>query len=64
MTTCSKCGQKISRDQTYLVKRKPMCEDCAMEAGLFPLGHNGSRRNAISEEGRVLTIPDWPPGSG
>ncbi len=34
-----------------------MCEGCAMQKGLFPLGHTGARRDGISEEGRILTIP-------
>ncbi len=35
-----------------------MCDDCAMKAGLFPLGHTESRRDKISEKGRCLiTVP-------
>lgn len=45
-------------DDTYTVGAKPMCEDCAMKVGLFPLGHTGSRRDKISEHGRYLTSPE------
>jgi len=55
---CSRCGKKISADDIYTYQGKAMCDDCAMQAGLFPLGHTGLRRDKISERGRCLTAPE------
>jgi hypothetical protein len=55
--SCSSCGKELSADDAYHYEGKPMCDDCAMTAGLFPLGHTGLRRDKISEKGRVLTVP-------
>jgi hypothetical protein len=54
---CKACGKEISERDTYTFEGKHMCEDCAINAGLFPLGHTGSRRDKISENGRCLTLP-------
>lgn len=54
---CKDCGKEISEDEIYTYEGKQMCEDCAIDAGLFPLGHTGSRRDKISEKGRHLTLP-------
>ena len=54
---CKACGKEISDDETYIYEGKRMCEDCAINAGLFPLGHTGLRRDKISEKGRYLTLP-------
>ena len=54
---CNGCGKEISEKETYTVEGRRMCEDCAINAGLFPLGHTGSRRDKISEKGRQLTMP-------
>ena len=54
---CKACGEEITKNETYTVEGKRMCEDCAINAGLFPLGHIGSRRDKISEKGRYLTFP-------
>ena len=56
-TSCSRCGKKLFENDVYTYEGKPMCDDCAMKAGLFPLEHSGSRRDKISERGRRLTIP-------
>ena len=55
---CSACGKELSESETYLYEGRKMCEDCAVAAGLFPLGHTGLRRDKISEKGRQLTVPD------
>ena len=55
---CNGCGKALSETDTYLYNGKPMCEDCAIDEGLFPLGHTGSRRDKISERGRHLHIPE------
>jgi recombinational DNA repair protein (RecF pathway) len=55
--SCNRCGKEVSEDQVYTYEGKHMCEDCAMKAGLYPLGHIGSRRDKISEKGRCLTVP-------
>jgi len=52
---CSGCGKDYSENDVYTYEGKRMCDDCAIKAGLFPLGHTGSRRDRISEEGRRLT---------
>jgi hypothetical protein len=54
---CKVCGKEISEDETYTYEGKRMCEECAIGAGLFPLGHTGLRRDKISEKGRYLTLP-------
>ena len=54
---CNGCSIEISEKETYTVEGKRMCEDCAINAGLFPLEHTGSRRDKISEKGRHLTLP-------
>ena len=56
---CSACGKEIFKNDTYVVEGRNMCEDCAISAGLFPLGHTGLRRDKISEKGRRLTLPDY-----
>lgn len=56
MISCCRCGKKISEDDIYIYEGNRMCDDCAMKAGLFPLGHTGARRDKISERGRRLTI--------
>ena len=38
---CSRCGKEIPRKGTYAHNDKLMCEDCALHAGMFPLGHTG-----------------------
>ena len=52
---CSNCSKEISENQIYRCEGKQICEDCAINAGLFPLGHTGLRRDKISEKGRCLT---------
>ena len=54
---CKGCGKEISENGTYTYDGKRMYEDCAINAGLFPLEHTGSRRDKISEKGRRLTLP-------
>jgi len=53
---CSSCGKEISENEVYAYEGKRMCDNCTMKAGLFPLGHTGSRRDKISERGRRLTV--------
>ena len=60
--SCSSCWKEISEKEVYTYEDKLMCDDCAMKAGLFPLGHTGQRRDKISEKGRYLTVPR--PGEG
>jgi hypothetical protein len=55
--SCNSCGKHVSENEVYIYKDKCMCENCAMKAGLYPLGHTGSRRDKISKEGRRLTVP-------
>ena len=55
--SCSKCGKTLPEEDIYIFEGRRMCEDCAIKAGLFPLGHTGSRRDKISEKGRFLTAP-------
>lgn len=59
METCADCGRRLPEEETYLVEGGSRCEDCAIKAGLFPLGHTGPRRDPISEKGRLLTRPEW-----
>ncbi len=47
----------MSEDGVYTYEGKRMCEDCALKAGLYPLGHAGLRRDKISEKGRRFTVP-------
>lgn len=54
---CSNCRKEVSENESYTYEGKCVCEDCAINAGLFPLGHSGSRRDKISEKGRHLTLP-------
>lgn len=54
---CSVCGKRISENEIYTYEGKSMCEDCAINSGLYPLGHTGLRRDKISERGRRLTLP-------
>jgi hypothetical protein len=55
---CTNCSKEINEGETYTVDYKPMCEDCAIETGLFPLEHTSSSRDKISEKGRQLTVRD------
>ena len=55
--SCSSCGKELSEEEVYTFEDKRMCEDCAIQAGLFPLGHTGLRSDKISERGRYLTVP-------
>ena len=55
--SCINCGKEVSEKDIYTYEGKSMCEDCAINAGLFPLGHTGLRRDKISEKGRHLTLP-------
>lgn len=55
---CGNCGMEISKNEVYTCNEKDMCEDCAMQTGLYPLGHTGARRDKISEKGRCLAVPD------
>ena len=55
--SCSSCNREISENEIYTFGGKPMCEDCAIKAGLFHLSHTGLCRDKISEKGRRLTIP-------
>ena len=57
MVFCSNCGKELSEEDIYTVGGSKLCEDCAMDMGLFPLEHTGSRRDKISERGRRLTLP-------
>lgn len=52
---CNNCNKLILKNETYRCRDKWMCEDCAILVGLHPLGHTGSRRDKISENGRRLT---------
>ncbi len=54
---CSNCDKKIAQNDSYTYEGKIMCDDCAMKAGLFPLGQIGASRDKISERGRYRTIP-------
>lgn len=31
---CSRCGRKLTEDQSYVYRDKIMCEDCLMDVGL------------------------------
>ena len=55
--SCGSCGKEVSENGVYIYEGKGMCEECAMKAGLYPLGHTGLRRDKISEKGRCLTGP-------
>ena len=55
---CTNCSKEITEGETYTVDYKPMCENCAIETGLFPLEPTESRRDKISEKGRHLTVSD------
>jgi hypothetical protein len=57
MISCIHCGKELSENNSYIYEGKHMCDDCAMKAGLFPLGHTGARRDKISERGRRLSTP-------
>ena len=57
MISCNSCAKEISENEVYIYEDKRMCEDCAIKVGLYPLSHTGSRRDKISEKGRILTIP-------
>jgi len=57
MTSCSRCKKEVSENEIYIFEGRPMCEDCAINAGLYPLEHTGLRRDKISEKGRRLTVP-------
>ena len=54
---CETCEKEFPKDEIYSYEGKRMCEDCAIDAGLFPLGHTGLRRDKISEKGRYLSLP-------
>ena len=54
---CKVCEKEFLEEEIYTFEGKRMCEDCAIDAGLFPLGHTGLRRDKISEKGRHLTLP-------
>jgi len=54
---CKVCHKEVSENEMILFDGKKMCEECAMNKGLFPLGHTGLRRDKISEKGRHLTPP-------
>ena len=54
---CGKCKKEIAEEDLYVFEGKNMCEGCAINEGLYPLEHTGSRRDMISERGRHLTIP-------
>lgn len=56
--TCTNCGKEMTEDDAYTVDHKPMCEDCAIQVGLFPLEHTGLLRDKISETGLYLTVTD------
>lgn len=62
IVSCSSCSKEISENEVYTYEGKQMCDDCAMKASIFPLGHTGLRRDKISEKGRCLTVPI--PGEG
>ena len=55
---CNLCGNEIPKNEIYTYEGKRMCEDCAINTGLFPLEHTGLRRDKISEKGRRLTLPE------
>jgi hypothetical protein len=46
---------EISENEVYTSNGKDVCEDCAMQAGLYPLGHTGARRDKISEKDGALS---------
>ena len=54
---CSECKRESSERDIYTIDGRKLCEDCAMDTGLFPLEHTGSHRDKISERGRRLTLP-------
>jgi hypothetical protein len=54
---CEACKKDFPEDEIYTFEGKQMCEDCAIDKGLFPLGHTGLRRDKIAEKGRRLTLP-------
>jgi hypothetical protein len=54
---CGGCKRAFAEKDVYTVDGSRLCEDCAIEAGLYPLEHTGSRRDRISERGRRLTAP-------
>ncbi|MBW2482551.1 MAG: hypothetical protein JRF38_21390 [Deltaproteobacteria bacterium] len=58
MMLCETCEKEFPEEEIYGVEGKRMCEDCAIDAGLFPLSHTGLRRDKISEKGRHLTLPE------
>jgi len=51
---CPKCAKDYKDGDFSTVNNEKMCEDCAIESGLFPLEHTGVRRDKISERGRYL----------
>ncbi len=44
---CAKCGKEIKKEEAHIQKDKPLCEDCLMKSGLFPLGHNGQYKRSF-----------------
>jgi hypothetical protein len=54
--TCASCSREITEEDTYMIDHKSMCEDCAIQVGLFPLGRTGLSRDTISEKGRYAVV--------
>ena len=44
---CSRCSKGITRKEAYVHQGKLMCEDCALQTGLFPLGHTGQLKKSF-----------------
>jgi hypothetical protein len=42
---CFRCDKEIAEGEIYTHKGQPMCEDCLMYIGLFPLEHSGQYRS-------------------
>jgi hypothetical protein len=43
---CRRCGKEMPWEKAYTHRGKLMCEDCALQAGLFPLGHTGQLKKS------------------
>ena len=44
---CIRCRKEIPEEKTYSHQGKILCEDCALQAGLFPLGHTGQHKKSF-----------------
>ena len=41
---CSRCDKELEESEFHTHKGRPICEDCLIRIGLFPLEHTGQHR--------------------